>query len=119
MERPRKHNQQAQKGKKTVHTYPSQRPNTCANAKEHLNSSMETLDVGSEKTDDEYPDAEFPPDDLILSPTIALRDLQHQSHVRNDFNAWINSLSLGNDVQTHFQEKTDGNGNVMDSHAND
>lgn len=60
------------------------------------------IDSTSEASEKSYPDDELLIENQILTPKSSLRELQHRSNVRDDFNAWINGLSQGKTINTLF-----------------
>ncbi|KNA10915.1 hypothetical protein SOVF_139920, partial [Spinacia oleracea] len=89
MGRPRKQASKSSNGAKQKDNVIVTKPVTRA---QQPSSPLEDVDEISEspKTN---PDIETLLAEQILSPSTALKDLQRQSQVRTEFNAWINGLS--------------------------
>ncbi|KNA22487.1 hypothetical protein SOVF_033810 [Spinacia oleracea] len=92
MGRPQKQASKHNNGEKNSANVTVTKPITREHTKGSPSIPLEDLDTISEKSMTN-PEIEALMEAQILSPTTTLRDLQHQSQVRTEFNAWINGLS--------------------------
>ena len=108
-----KHNNGGSKSKnKTTKVQQKGRPNP----KLDKGTSMaDSDDVSEHSINPENQSDDF---NQILTPKSSLRDLQQQSQIRGDFNAWLSGLHSGKDVRTHFSHSNIG-GNTLFQSMND